>query len=106
MKIFLYPRNVYGQELLYPVSNDSSWEQVTGKKTFSKSLCDSLTQLGFEMVIHEHYFSWLGCEICHQSSDIEDIEDIEGYENLEQAHKDKRNLIDFAVCSTCLMNES
>ncbi len=52
MKIFLYPRNIYGNEMLYPCSGDSAWESVTGKKTFSFDLCQSLTQLGFEIIIH------------------------------------------------------
>ncbi len=53
MKIYLFVKNVYGSEMLYPCSNCPSWESLTGKKTFTREVCRSLKELGFELVVND-----------------------------------------------------
>ena len=51
-KLHLEKRNVYGRELLYPVDETGqALVKLTGRKTFDEQDLETLSLLGFEIII-------------------------------------------------------
>jgi ssDNA-specific exonuclease RecJ len=49
MKIKCYKKNVYGNDLIYPVDFKKELEDLTGKRTLNNRDLDCLKKLGFEI---------------------------------------------------------
>lgn len=50
MEIKYYKKNVYGNELVYPLDHIDSLKWLTGQKTLSKAHMVALTAMGFNLV--------------------------------------------------------
>ena len=49
-KLEFYTKNVYGQELFYPITYAIEIEMLTGKKTLTAPVFKALCGLGFDLV--------------------------------------------------------
>lgn len=58
-------RNVYGNELLYPVNHANEIEQLTGQKTLSERHIEALRKLGFDVMDKETHI-----RVCAQAMGV------------------------------------
>lgn len=50
MQVRIQRKNVYGNELIYPVDHARDIERLTGKKTINNSDIEALKNLGVEII--------------------------------------------------------